>query len=214
MPVIRKQPWRVSGSVAHSCTRASDPVFSLPRTHSRERHARIHASTMKRGPACLSSALDNYKTRNPRTLILRNMMGSYNGVQQSCESSTTSVCEVTSVASDSVAPWTVAHQAPLSLGFCRQGCWGGLPCPSIVSPRCNGTEDSAQEPWVRSARLTDPSCSLTLCDAQAPGVCRAVSHYNGWPCWGSAWWDRGLLLRRQQFSGFLIWLWLTHVTCL
>ena len=26
-------------------------------------------------------------------------------------------------------PWTVAHQAPLSMGFSRQGYWGGLPCP-------------------------------------------------------------------------------------
>ena len=25
--------------------------------------------------------------------------------------------------------WTVAHQAPLSVGFSRQGSWSGLPCP-------------------------------------------------------------------------------------
>ena len=25
--------------------------------------------------------------------------------------------------------WTVAHQAPLSMGFSRQECWSGLPCP-------------------------------------------------------------------------------------
>ena len=25
-------------------------------------------------------------------------------------------------------PWTVAHQAPLSMGFSRQGYWSGLPC--------------------------------------------------------------------------------------
>jgi len=28
-------------------------------------------------------------------------------------------------------PWTVAHQAPLSMGFSRQGYWSGLPCPSL-----------------------------------------------------------------------------------
>ena len=28
-----------------------------------------------------------------------------------------------------VALWTVAHQAPLSMGFSRQEYWGGLPCP-------------------------------------------------------------------------------------
>ena len=29
-----------------------------------------------------------------------------------------------------VTPWTVAHQAPLSMGFSRQEYWGGLPFPS------------------------------------------------------------------------------------
>ena len=27
-------------------------------------------------------------------------------------------------------PWTVAHQAPLSMGFSRQECWSGVPLPS------------------------------------------------------------------------------------
>ena len=35
-----------------------------------------------------------------------------------------------SVASDSEVPWTVAHQAPRSMGFSRQGYWSGLPFPS------------------------------------------------------------------------------------
>ena len=34
-----------------------------------------------------------------------------------------------SVMSDSVAPWTVACQAPLSIGFSRQKYWSELPCP-------------------------------------------------------------------------------------
>ena len=29
-----------------------------------------------------------------------------------------------------VIPWTVASQAPLSMGFSRQEYWSGLPCPS------------------------------------------------------------------------------------
>ena len=28
-----------------------------------------------------------------------------------------------------VTPWTVAHQAPLSMGFSRQEYWSGLPWP-------------------------------------------------------------------------------------
>ena len=33
--------------------------------------------------------------------------------------------------SDSATPWTVAHQAPLSMGFSRQESWSGLPFPSL-----------------------------------------------------------------------------------
>ena len=38
-------------------------------------------------------------------------------------------------------PWTVAHQAPLSMGFSRQGYWSGLP---FTSP--GGLSDSGIEP--------------------------------------------------------------------
>ena len=34
-----------------------------------------------------------------------------------------------SVVSNSATPWTVAHQAPLSMKFSRQGYWSGLPFP-------------------------------------------------------------------------------------
>ena len=35
-----------------------------------------------------------------------------------------------SIMSNSVTLRTVAHQAPLPMGFSRQECWSGLPCPS------------------------------------------------------------------------------------
>ena len=41
------------------------------------------------------------------------------------------VCEVTSVMSNSVTLWTVAHQAPLSIGFSRREYWSGLPCSPL-----------------------------------------------------------------------------------
>ena len=31
-------------------------------------------------------------------------------------------------------PWTVAYQAPLSMGFSRQEYWSGLPLPSLLRP--------------------------------------------------------------------------------
>ena len=39
-------------------------------------------------------------------------------------------CQVAAAVSDSVTPWTVAHQAPQSVGFSKQGYWSGLPFPS------------------------------------------------------------------------------------
>ena len=41
-------------------------------------------------------------------------------------------CEVKSLSRVQlyVTPWTVAYQAPLSMGFSRQECWSGLPFPS------------------------------------------------------------------------------------
>ena len=35
-----------------------------------------------------------------------------------------------------VTPWTVAHQAPLSMGFSRQEHWSGLPFPSPKQGEC------------------------------------------------------------------------------
>ena len=40
-----------------------------------------------------------------------------------------------------VTPWTVAQQAPLSMGFSRQESWSGLPCPAPLGifPTRDGT---------------------------------------------------------------------------
>ena len=37
-------------------------------------------------------------------------------------------------------PWTVAYQAPLSMGFSRQGYWSGLPFPSLGDLPNSGIE--------------------------------------------------------------------------
>ena len=47
-----------------------------------------------------------------------------------------------SVMSDSAIPWTVASEAPLSMGFSRQEYWRGLPFPSP-----GDLPDSEIEPW-------------------------------------------------------------------
>ena len=54
-----------------------------------------------------------------------------------------------SVVSNSVTPWTVGHQAPLSMGFPRQEYWGGLPFPSP-----GDLPDSGVEPRSDSLHLS------------------------------------------------------------
>ena len=46
-----------------------------------------------------------------------------------------------------VIPWTVAHQAPLSMGFSRREYWGGLPFPSpgdLPKPRIEHSSPTVQ----------------------------------------------------------------------
>ena len=72
-----------------------------------------------------------------------------------------------------VTPWTVAHQAPLSMGFSRQEYWSGLP---FLSP--GNLPDPGIKPWSSALQvdslateapgkpykeLVIQSC-LTLCD--------------------------------------------------
>ena len=62
-----------------------------------------------------------------------------------------------SIVSDSATPWTVAYQAPPSMGFSRQGYWSRLPFPS-PEDILGGKESACQcrsprrpriDPWVR-----------------------------------------------------------------
>ena len=45
-------------------------------------------------------------------------------------------------------PWTIARQAPLSMGFSRQEYWSGLPCPSL---------GDLPDPWIKPASLKSPA---------------------------------------------------------
>ena len=46
----------------------------------------------------------------------------------------------------SATPWTVARQAPMSMGFSRQEYWSGLPCPPPGNLPGPGTEPVAPAP--------------------------------------------------------------------
>ena len=54
--------------------------------------------------------------------------------------------------------WTVAHQAPLSMGFSRQEYWSGLPYP------CPG---NLSNPGIESPSLTPPALSGGLLTTRA-----------------------------------------------
>ena len=60
------------------------------------------------------------------------------------------------------APWTVAYQAPLSMGFSRQEYWSGLPFPS---PGIFPTQGSNLGLW---------HCRQTLLPSEPPGKPAAI----------------------------------------
>ena len=65
-------------------------------------------------------------------------------------------------------PWTVAHQAPLSLGLSRKKHWNGLPFPSSgylpdpgVQPGSSALQvDSLQDFYLRGNKGFQPALSL------------------------------------------------------
>ena len=58
-------------------------------------------------------------------------------------------------------PWTVAHQAPLTMGFPRQEYWSGLPCPS---------PGDLPDPGMESGSLTSPALAGRFFTSVPPGI--------------------------------------------
>ena len=59
-------------------------------------------------------------------------------------------------------PWTVAYQAPPSMGFSRKECWSGLPLPSPGDPPDPGMEPKS--PTLQTDALpSEPQRSCPLC---------------------------------------------------
>ena len=66
-----------------------------------------------------------------------------------------------SVMSDSGTPWTVAHQASLSMEFFRQEYWSGLPFPSpgdLPDPGIEPRSSALQADSLWPAPPGSPSC--------------------------------------------------------
>ena len=59
-----------------------------------------------------------------------------------------------------VTPWTIAHQAPLSMGFPRQEYWSGLPFPPPGDLR---------DPGIEPTSLAFPALAGRLLTTEPPG---------------------------------------------
>ena len=88
------------------------------------------------GPCCLSFLLINviacfYQSQTPSPSLPHLLpLGNHKSFLYVCESFSVS-CMLSRFSHVRLCatPWTVAHQAPLPMGFSRQEYWSGLPCP-------------------------------------------------------------------------------------
>ena len=69
-------------------------------------------------------------------------------------------CSVTQLCLLCVTLWTVAHQAPLSMGFSRQEYWIGLSCPPLGDP---------PNPGIKAASLLSPALAGRFFTTEPPG---------------------------------------------
>ena len=97
--------------------------------------------------------------------------------------------------------WTVARQAPLSLGFSRQGYWSGLSCPppgdlpnTGTHPASLASPASAGRLFITDAREPACQCRGGRGSSLTPGSGRPPGERNGTPlqrsCLGNSM-DRG-----------------------
>ena len=62
-----------------------------------------------------------------------------------------------------VAPWSIAHKAPLSIDFSRQDYWSGLPFPSLGDLSNSGIE------------LRSPTLEVDFLSSEPPGKPHAAT---------------------------------------
>ena len=68
--------------------------------------------------------------------------------------------------SDSATPWTVIHQAPLSMGFSKQEYWSGSPFPSPGDLPDPGIEHRLPALQVDSLPSEPPGKPMNSCNWQ------------------------------------------------
>ena len=90
-------------------------------------------------------------------------------------------------------PWTIAHQAPLSMGFFRQGYWSGLPCPPPGDLPDSGIKPTSLKSSPLAARFFTTSTTwealLSLGFSHAEQICSLQTQHAPFSSLGhsSAW---------------------------
>ena len=74
--------------------------------------------------------------------------------------------QVASVISNSATPWTIARQAPLSMGFSRQEHWSGLPGPPPGDLPNRGTEPASLTSPALAGDFFTTSTAMTVLSAR------------------------------------------------
>ena len=76
------------------------------------------------------------------------------------------------VVSDCATPWTVARQAPLSVGFSRQEYWSGLPCPPSEHYLSRSWETQADGDLIIAGITFKPvnSCPCRIPESPSQGL--------------------------------------------
>ena len=77
-------------------------------------------------------------------------------------------------------PWTVARQAPLSIGFCRQEYWSGLPFPPPGDLPNPGTETEFPVSPALQASFIPRSRQEVLSEINVHKLCNKANQYLGW----------------------------------
>ena len=87
-----------------------------------------------------------------------------------------------------VTPWTVAHQAPLFMGFSRQECWSGLPFPppgNLPDPGIKPTSPASPALQADSFTMEPTTAMVIMSEVGLPS--ELFKHWVS-VCLSSFWW--------------------------
>ena len=80
-----------------------------------------------------------------------------------------------------VTPWTVAHQAPLSMGFFRREYWNGLPFPPLGKYVAISPLRDLPDPGIESASPVSLSLQADSLPPEPPRKPPSITNTTGFP---------------------------------